>query len=233
MLFYDLTLLSPLYYRTRQDAGAAGSNTTDPWIGDLAIDYAINYSLGISKFYFDYTGTKPNYEEVLNLPYLSSMVYPVSEIKYTRVYDIATSFISQGYFNYKAFQKTGNAPMRNWLKRQGLSAGNNFRFALAVKDEWKAPEKFTIRLGNMKETLALCSLSTQRDDKISVNLFTLKLLLYKLNKNSEVPDEKTINEIGAKLSSDPTSSIRYVMPQYVIMERVDPSKWMGFLRNYA
>jgi CRISPR-associated protein Csc1 len=232
MLFYELTLLSPLYYRTRQDSGASGSNTTDPWIGDLAIDYAINYSLGVTNLYFDYTGTKPNYEEVLSLPYLSSVAYPISEINYTRVYDIATSFISQGYFNYKAFLKTGNAPMRNWLKRQGLSPGNRFCFALAVKDGWYPPEKFTIRLGNMKETLALCSRVRQKAEKISVNLFTLRLLLNKIGGKKENPNENRKNELYETLSNDQTSNIKFIMPQYVIMEKVNPDKWIEILGDY-
>lgn len=232
MFFYELTLLSPLYYRTRQDSGASGSNTTDPWIGDLAIDYAINYSLGVKNLYFDYTGTKPNYEEILSLPYLSSVAYPISEINYTRVYDIATNFISQGYFNYKAFQKTGNAPMRNWLKRQGLSPGNRFRFALAVKDGWSPPEKFTIRLGNMKETLALCSLLGHKAEKISVNLFTLKLLLSKIDRINETPKNINKNELYEALSNDPTSNLKFVMPQYIIMEKVNPDKWIEILSEY-
>jgi len=232
MLFYELTLLSPLYYRTRQDSGAAGSNTTDPWIGDLSIDYAINYSLGVTNLYFDYTGTKPNYEEVLKLPYLSSVAYPISEINYTRVYDTATSFISQGYLNYEAFQKTGNAPMRNWLKRQGLSPSNRFRFALAVKDGWSPPEKFTVRLGNMKETLALCSLLRQNIERISVNLFTLRLLMNKLDNEKENHDEEMKNELYKYLSNDPTSKLKFVMSQYIIMEKVNPDRWIEVLRDY-
>ncbi|MHB8396488.1 MAG: hypothetical protein ACYDAZ_06525 [Thermoplasmataceae archaeon] len=233
MFFYDLKLLSPLFYRTRQDSGAAGSNTTDPWIGDLAISYSINYSLGLSRIGFDYTGTKPHYEELLKLPYVTSVAYPTRDVAHTRVYDVATSFISQGYFNSKAFLKTGNAPMRNWLKRQGLLPGNEFKFAIATRDRWIPPERFTIRLGNMKECLASCIRSKEQDKEIIINMYTLKLIWSKFRIASESFDEALVSGDTSSYGSDGQLHIEYVLPQYVLIRGVNIDKWLSLLNGYS
>lgn len=231
MFYYNLKLLSPLFYRTRQDSGAAGANTTDPWIGDLALSYAINASLGLTKLQFYYTETMPHYEDLLKLPFFTSVATPLPNILFTRVYDMATSFISQGYFNYPAFQKTGNAPMRNWLKRQGLLPGNVFNFAIATRDGWTPPDSFTIRLGNMKETLAMCSKSASQDD-VTVNLYTLKLALT----NRDLSQSPTLAELIKELSKQREqyqSDLEYIMPQYILLKRVNKENWLSFLDGYS
>ncbi len=232
MHYYNLKLLSPLFYRTRQDSGAAGANTTDPWVGDIAIAYAINSSLGLTRFAFDYLGNKPHYEELLSLPFLTSIASPVGDVKFTRVYDTATSFISQGYFNYPAFHKTENAPMRNWLKRQGLAPGNVFRFAVATRNGWVPPDTFTIRLGNMKEGVAYCSKADPPDADITVNLYTLKLLLSVRSPSTF----RSLSELVMKLTPPEASNppdLEYVMPQYILLRRVDGSRWLPLLEGYS
>ncbi len=76
MYTYSLTLLSPLFYRTRQDAGAAGSTITDPRNGDLALSYAINRSLGLEEFKFGYASHRPDYTELGRLPFVPSVAAP-------------------------------------------------------------------------------------------------------------------------------------------------------------
>lgn len=229
MLFYEIRLLSPLFYRTRPDSGAAGATTTDPWIGDLALAYAINSSLGLKNIPFKYTRNKPDYSEILGLPFITSIASPKYDVKYTRVYDMATSFISQGYFNKEAFDKTANAPMRNWLKRQGIAPGNVFNFAMATAGEWSPPQEFTVRLGNMKETLASCTRVDTIEESISVNLYTLLQVLNHKNKNY------TSGELIKGLSStgeDYQSMVEYVMPQYILLRNVVPEKWLSYIEGF-
>ncbi len=230
LFYYKIKLLSPLFFRTRQDSGAAGATTTDPWIGDLAIAYAINSSLGSYRVPFKYNSSKPDYSEVLRFPFMLSVAFPVSDIRYTRVYDTATSFISQGYYNKRAFDKTGNAPMRNWLKRQGIAPGNEFIFAMAVSEDWDPPLEFTIRLGNMKETLASCHMIDKIDGGLTINLFTMILFLNSKGRNYK------IDEVAKNLSSsgeDFQSMMEYVMPQYILLRNASPDKWLSYLEGFC
>jgi CRISPR type I-D-associated protein Csc1 len=229
MFFFEIRLLSPLFYATRPDSGSAGATTTDPWIGDLALMYAINSSLGLKSLPFKYAENKPVYNEILDLPYITSVASPSSDVKFTRVYDTATSFISQGYFNKEAFDKSANAPMRNWLKRQGMAPGNVFVFGIATDKEWIPPEEFTVRLGNMKETLASCKKIENFRGRITVNLYTLVLVLKRLGK-----DYKSSQIVKALSPSDDggQSLLEYVMPQYILVRSVDPERWLSYLEGF-
>lgn len=232
MYFYELKLLSPLFYRTRQDSGAAGSNTTDPWIGDIALSYAINSSLGLFNFPFQYAKNKPHYEDIALLPFITSIATPSNEVKFTRVYDTATSFISQGYFNKVKFDKTGNAPFRNWLKRQGLFPGSVFNFCLASRNSWVPPDNFTIRLGNMRETLASCRKISDYNGEVSINLYTMRVIL-SANSVSNLPSfEKLVVDLSSAGLNE-QSSLLYVMPQYIILRKADTKKWLSYLPGYS
>jgi CRISPR type I-D-associated protein Csc1 len=215
MRTYRLRLLSPLFYRTRQDAGAAGSTITDPWIGDLALCYAINRSLGLKELKFGYDRHQPRYEELSGLPFTASIAIPANEVIRTQVYDIATSFISEGYTNYRAIKLTENAPMRNWLKRQGLAPGNEFVFSLATKDGWAPPDEFTLRLGNTQECLASCSRCPD-PEKVTVNAYTLRTLF------------KVEGSEGIQYDL-----IEKPMAQYVLMHGVPMTTWLSHIKPYA
>jgi len=234
LLNYEIKLLSPLFYGTKPDSGAAGANTTGSWIGDLAVSYAINASLGILKsLHFDYTGRgEPNYKELFDLPFITSVAMPLEDPSFTQVYDTATSFISQGYFNFRAFQKTGNAPMRNWLKKQGLSPGNRFSLSIATKGGWEPPEKFTVRLGNMKETLAQLTRINRLSNEITINLYTLWLLLNKRQGDSSPNISKIIEKLSP-FRDEYQSAIEYVMPQYILFRKVKSESWLSLLEEYA
>ncbi len=215
MRTYKLKLLSPLFYRTRQDAGAAGSTITDPWIGDLALCYAINRSLGLRELKFGYDRHKPFYEELSKLPFTTSVGIPMAEISRTQVYDIATSFISEGYTNFRAIKQTENAPMRNWLKRQGLAPGNEFVFSLATNGGWTPPDEFTIRLGNTQECLASCRRCPDVE-KVTINAYTLKTL-FNVDK---------MDGIEYDLIEKP-------MAQYVLIHGVPITTWLSRIRPYT
>ncbi len=179
MKAYEVTLLSPLYYRSRIESGAAGATITAPWIGDIAMMYAINSTLNLINLRFGYTSHKPNYSEIMDIGFVLSALEPVSEVSFTKVFDIATSFISEGYPQGKAIVDSGRAPMRNWMKRQGLEPGNTFSFISCFRDELvKFPEKFTVRLGNTRECLALVKERPLKDIRtVTINLYTLSLAL--------------------------------------------------------
>ena len=228
LFYYELKLLSPLFYRTSPDSGASGATTTGPWVGDIALDYAINASLGVKRLPSRYSESKPDYTDLLELPFLSTMAVPKGSVNFTRVYDIATNFISQGFFDAKSFNKSANAPERNWLKRQGLAPKNTFTFAIVTEGDWMPPNEFTVRLGNMKETLASCR-KTDKPERIDANLFTTTMVLNHLHK------QQNPQEIIRKLypgHNDYQSMMEYVMPQYIIMRDVDLNNWLECIERY-
>ena len=119
--------------------------------------------------------------------------------------------------------------MRNWLKRQGIAPGNIFSFAMATAGGWSPPHEFTVRLGNMKETLASCTRIDTIGGSISVNLYTLLLVLSHKNKNY------TSAELIKGLSStseDYQSTVEYVMPQYIILRNVVLEKWLSYIEGF-
>lgn len=215
MYTYKLTLLSPLFYRSRQDSGAGGATVTDSWIGDLAICFAINKALGIVDIPFKYTSNKPEYEDILNFPFITSVAVSDSEPKRTRLYDVATSFMSEGFPNMQAIENSARTSMKNWLKRQGIEPGTEYTFVMAVRDNYIPPEKFTIRLGNMLETLAFCQRLPDNVKTLSVNLFTLK----------HVFGHESVPGLEYEMLERPAQ-------QYVLAHEVDAAKWLSLVALY-
>lgn len=225
MKTYRLSLLSPLYYRTGRDSGASGSTYTAPWIGDLALLYAINNSLGLTHIKFGYTSHKPDYSEISRMGIILSVATPLGEVSYTRTYDIATSFLSEGYPQTKMISDSGRAPMRNWLKRKGVEAGNVFYFsAFFGNPEASLPEKFTIRIGNTREALAYCEQTdTKKNEKLTLNLFSLKMFLGDGRFREAL--EKLEGENGVLQTERP-------VPQYVLVRNVSTYSAHSLLSPY-
>lgn len=216
MYSYKLTLLSPLFYRSRQDSGAAGATVTDPYIGDLALGFAINKALGLTHIPFKYTSNAPEYEDLLSLTFITSVATPVDDLKRTRIYDCATSFMSEGFPRVKLIKESGRTSMKTWIKRQGMEPGNIYTFAMATRDGWSPPEQFTIRLGNMQETLALCQRMKEKSNTLTANLFTLKFLF----------GHEALKGLSYDLLERPSQ-------QYILIHGVDSEKWLHLVTPYS
>ena len=206
---YEMTILSPLYYRSRIESGAAGATITSTWIGDIAMMYAINNTLGLKQIKFGYNSHKPDYAEIMDLGFKLSILEPSSQVKFTKVFDIATSFISEGYPQGKAITDSARAPMRNWLKRQGLEPGNKFIFSLFLEDgEVEFPKRFTVRIGNTKECLGeVREIQDNHPKEVTMNLYTLSLIL---------GTEKLKESIAKLMKINSSIQIEQVSPQYVL-----------------
>ena len=198
------------------DSGAAGANTTFPWIGDIALDYALNFTYGIHKTEFKYNSHKPNYREITKFGFVSSMAYSESIPQKTRVYDFATSFVSDGYMDAKILTKVARSPFRNWIKRQGLAPGNKFYFYVLYNNEnIKFPDIFTIRLGNMKSCIATCKrVQPSFKEYISVNLFSINLF--------KKIDIKSIDN----------GNIQYFSDRYIVKVDIPIDLWKSMLPGY-
>lgn len=180
---YEIQLLDPLFYNSHPDSGAAGSSITSNFIGDIALSYSIVNALSLATPNFAYTSGEPNYKEILGFPIICTVgkpVYTNGELDtFTRVYDFATSFISEGYPQESALEKSGRTSFKQWIKRRGINPGNKFTTFVLNRKSVKLPDLFTIRVGNMKSTLCLLTkepidLGT---DTAWINLYTCGILL--------------------------------------------------------
>lgn len=226
MKVYTLKLLSPLYYRSRIDSGAAGATVTSPWIGDLALMYAINNSLGLKHINFKYAEHAPTYREIIDTGIFLSVATPKNSCVFTKVFDIATSFMADGYPNTKAMENSKRAPMRNWNKRQGLEPGNEFIFVALTKNKGiELPDHFTVRLGNTKECLAECDyLEDNRTiNNVSINAYTLNLI-YGHEKLMQILSE--ISQKGYDTYIENNSS------QYILIRNFPLAEIRKYLMDY-
>ena len=212
---YKMTLLSPLFFRSKQDSGAAGATVTELWVGDLALGFAINKALGLVHLPFKYTSNTPEYEELLNLCFITSVAMPKGDPKRTRLYDLSTSFMSEGFPRMKYIEDSARASMKTWLKRQGIEPGTVYTFSMATRDGWVPPEQFTIRLGNMQETLALCQRLPCNVKSLTANLFTLK----------HVFGHESAKGLEYEMLERPAQ-------QYVLAHGVDATKWLSLVSPY-
>ncbi len=176
---FTLTLLDPLFYNSSFDSGASGGTVTFPFIGDIALNFAISYSLGIGNPRFLYNSHKPQYEAMKEFGFFTSVAMSAKNVRTTRIYDFATSIMSDGYPDVDLFKKMARAPFRNWIKKQGLAPGNKFEFYLFTKQDKNIdfPHSFTVRLGNMRSCLSIIEKTETNDkDLIWINLFSLWLI---------------------------------------------------------
>ncbi len=177
MQTYRATLLSPLTYRTRPDSGAGGASVTGRFLGDLALDYAIEHVMtGGDHLWDGRTKTKPDYKnDISKFNWRCTVGVPTRAVSMLPIEYQATSFMSEGYVNMRAWKQTGSSSMKNWMQRQSVAPFNDFMF-LAISKAEKLPEKFTVRMGNGRETLvSLVSIGVP--ELVTVNAFTISALL--------------------------------------------------------
>lgn len=204
---YEIQLLDPLFYNSFPDSGAAGSSITSNFIGDISLDYSIVNSLCLVNTFFGYSTNKPNYEELRDFPILCTVAKPVDNTNepFTRVYDFATSFVSEGYPQVSSLQMSGKTSYKQWIKRRGIGAGNKFTCFIINKSSDDLPIHFTSRIGNMKSTLCLFTKSpiNYQTDTAWINIYTLGVLFH-------------VN----KLLDEPPSSIYFESFYYRIMKNI-------------
>ena len=220
---FRLELLDSLYYNSYLDSGAAGAALTAPFVGDIAMMYATCRSLGIGNLNPKITSS-PHYEELADCPFIISVAHSVSPVKMLPVYDFATSFMSEGYEDLEAFKASFNAPFRNWIRKQGLSAGNVFYFSVAYRDYYRLPSTYSVRLGNMRSCIAKVSKveeSPPQEYDIWGNLFTAGLVRKRWN-----PGEKPPSPPG------PSPMLEILSSYYEIVKGLDGTSWRSMVSPY-
>ena len=177
---YEIQLLDPLFYNSFPDSGAAGSSITSNFIGDLSLNYSIVNSLGLVNTTFGYSTNKPSYEEIKDFPITCTVAKPdeSNNEAFTRVYDFATSFVSEGYPQVSSIEMSGKTSFKQWIKRRGIAAGNKFICFIINRSNDALPLHFTSRIGNMKSTLCFFTKSpiNYQTDTAWINIYTFGVL---------------------------------------------------------
>lgn len=149
-----------------------GAITSD-FIGDIALNYALNRVLKLENFYTEFR-TKPKYEELANLPYTFTVAKP-ENYELTPIYIRNTLFNVDGYPDLQAIDLSGKSPFKNFFKVQGIQVGSEFSTFLICKKEFDVTFPLVIRLGTGRETLALLERQMKNNsEQVWLNVFSLK-----------------------------------------------------------
>lgn len=146
---------------------------TSEFIGDIALNYALNRILKLENFYAEFR-TKPKYEELADLPFTFTVAQPVN-YELTPIYIRNTLFNVDGYPDLDVIELSGKSPFKNFFKVQGIKVGSEFSTFLICKEEFHITLPLVIRLGTGRETLALLEKQTKhKSEEVWLNVFSLK-----------------------------------------------------------
>jgi len=194
-----ITLLSPFFNYCET---SAGGSVTSPFIGDIALNYALNRVLKLKNFYTKIK-TKPEYEELVILPYTFTIAKPI-EIARTRVYIRNTLFNKDGGPDLKAIDASGRMLFKNLFKVQGIQAFSFFLTYFIQRDDFKLELPLTLRIGTGRECLALLeSDEMNRDDKdVWLNLYSMKNIYHNFDRVLKIIEKKKLRfKINLKLNN--------------------------------
>ncbi|AEH06113.1 type I-D CRISPR-associated protein Cas5/Csc1 [Methanothermococcus okinawensis] len=128
---YKITLLSPLFSYNRTEGGVA---STEPFIGDIALDYALNFNLAMKREYTYQMKDKPNYEEIKEFGFFWTIGRPIL-VEKTPIYARKTSEISDYMVRKNIIEKMGKGLFKNYFHIQGIKGGSIFEASLWINDK--------------------------------------------------------------------------------------------------
>lgn len=170
----ELKLIAPLQYYSTQSAGGM---RTAPFIGDIALTYAMAHSMG----FVDYPPAdrfKPNYREITNLPFLFTVAVPDALLKYgewTAEYmkqmtrNTMMGIDYNGTNMYPGY-RVGSNMYKNFYFVQMMKPSSDYAFntGLILKDDNFSNLPNALRVGNSKT--GILSLS-YRESKPNINYY--------------------------------------------------------------
>ena len=188
---FQARLLDPLQYHSFVDAGASGGTVTAPFLGDLALSFAINASvLGIPLEERRLVSGKkyrgPNYEEdILQIGLVPTVGIPHDEIKYLSPEYQGSSYMGEGFEQrnissaaryypkkkYRINSSVGSSSWRPWRQAQLLAPGNIFYFSILKGP--RLPKTFAIRMGTGRSCLIEIT-ETEAPTKVTLNPWSAK-----------------------------------------------------------
>jgi len=183
MKVYDLELmlLSPLQYYGIQ---SRGGTRTPPFIGDIALTYAMAHQLGIYD-YPDPSNFKPSYKKEIPLfNFLFTVSVPISLIENNmwapiymkQMYRNTMQGIDYNGTNVFSGNETGSSMYKNFFFTQSLKPGYNNKFVggFIAFDEHILPIN-TLRVGNGKTgVVKITYRESNRSSQFYINQYTVE-----------------------------------------------------------
>ncbi|HRI29348.1 MAG TPA: type I-D CRISPR-associated protein Cas5/Csc1 [Chitinophagales bacterium] len=168
-----LTLLNHLFYYTEVAGGNASATFTGAFLGDLALNYALQRVMSGGADTYDYKA-KPNYAQIAQFGFYCTVAKPIGMVKRTEIYINNTLFNADGYVDIDNILLSGKSPYKNYRQVQGIAVGTSFIAAVLSKDTLQLPT--AIRIGRAKETLLKIDPLTEKeykDQEFWLNAYTL------------------------------------------------------------
>lgn len=164
-----ITFLSPFFYFSKI---TSGGSITDDFVGDIALNYALNSVLKLKNFNTEYK-EKPQYNELKDLPFSFTVGKPM-QVTRTPIYIRNTLFMDGGP-HADTIEQSGRNLFKNYFLVQGLKPCSEFKTHLICKDDFNIKLPLCIRIGTGKECLAkLEKINSEPNDDIWLNYYTLK-----------------------------------------------------------
>ena len=173
MRHYKITLLSPLFYYTKTESGVA---STSAFIGDLALIYATNFALVMNSDITYQIKSKPDYTEIKDLGFMWTIARPI-KVRKTPIFARFTSPIADGMVRKDIIDLMGKALFKNYFYVQGIESGSTFQASIIGNVD--IPDKFTLRIGNGRESLILLEKINKIEKDVWINYYTISKIFGK------------------------------------------------------
>ncbi|MEM7369557.1 MAG: type I-D CRISPR-associated protein Cas5/Csc1 [Bacteroidota bacterium] len=196
-----LTLLNHLFYYTEVSGGSTSSSITGDFLGDLALNYALNKALTSNPSYYRYL-KKPEYQEIGEFGFYCTVARPMQKSNRTEAYIQGTSFNTDGIFaitppslSGSLYQKAAKSPYKTYRQVQGMKIGSSYQALLLSKTKLSLPP--VVRVGRALESLVQIEeveLNAKMKDEFWLNAFSLKVIFDNLDLATKIlVREKKVN----------------------------------------
>lgn len=171
------TCLSPLQYHTVQ---AARGTKTAPFVGDLALTYALLQSTGnIDESRM--RRTKAEYSELSGAPFLATVLYPLEQEDFQYLPPLSRNTLLAidtlgTNEDPTASVPSGSSMYSNFYFTQAIAQGSKFHGFICKEDGSKLPP--SVRVGNQRQCLLeLEEISKHELEYGWLNLYTLQYVV--------------------------------------------------------
>ncbi|RSN72944.1 hypothetical protein D6D85_11875 [Candidatus Methanodesulfokora washburnensis] len=173
----DIEIISPYFYYT---SGGIYADTS-PFIGDIALMYALAYSYG-----FKYPREDSRREDLRNMPFYITVGKP-RILKMKKMMNVSSCFKNSiSMMKEIYFREGGSIAYKNLRRIKPLDVGSRF-YCYYFSRNLELPSEFGVRIGAQRDGILHITSSEISDDdmkeEIWLNAFTL------LHKGREISDE--------------------------------------------
>ena len=206
-----ITTLAPFFYYSKL---TNEGYITDPFIGDIALAYALNKVLSLENFYTEFR-EKPVYREIKKLPFVFSVAKPI-KYNLTPVYRRNTLFSNDGGPFIKIIENSGRLLFKNYFMIQGIKPNSIFSCFILVKNNFNIKFPLTLRIGTGRECLIKLEIEKISQENVWLNFYSLKNIYNVENLISELDEYH----------------VEFKLSNYIIFKNVPVQKFVKAFRGH-